>query len=199
MTFLLYHDLTVDALYGCIAILIFVILERALYLAYLSVRAARIARRIGSNLGEGTGALADLKARDPISASVARYAQLQAQSGVSREQLEDYSSALFIEVDRRISARLWVLDTIITGAPLLGLLGTILGIMETFMALAHSGVSDPGQVSQGIGMALTATAIGIATALLGLLGHNVLNRCAHVLTEDFKSFVLRLTPSAAAS
>jgi biopolymer transport protein ExbB len=67
------------------------------------------------------------------------------------------------------------------------------------MALAHSGVSDPGQVSQGIGMALTATAIGIATALLGLLGHNVLNRCAHVLTEDFKSFVLRLTPRAVAS
>jgi biopolymer transport protein ExbB len=197
MNFLLYHDLTVDALYGFIVILIFVILERALYLAYLSVRSAHIARRIGSD--RGMGSLADLKGRDPISASVARYAQLQAQSGVSREQLEDYSAALYIEVDRRISARLWVLDTIITGAPLLGLLGTILGIMETFMALAHSGVSDPGQVSQGIGMALTATAIGIATALLGLLGHNVLNRCAHVLTEDFKSFVLRLTPRAGAS
>lgn len=192
MSFLLYHDLTVDALYGCIAILIYVIIERGLYLAYLSMRSARVARQISASRQAGT--LAQLKGRDPISSSVTRYAALQAQNGVSREQLEDYSSALFIEIDKKISARLWMLDTIITAAPLLGLLGTILGIMDTFMALARGGVSDPGRVSQGIGMALTATAIGIATALLGLLGHNILHRCAHVLTEDFKSFILRLAP-----
>jgi hypothetical protein len=46
-------------------------------------------------------------------------------------------------------------------------------------------------------MALVATAIGIATALLGLLGHNILNRRAHLLTEDLKFFLLRLTPTAA--
>jgi biopolymer transport protein ExbB len=197
MSFVLYHDLTVNALYGCIAVLIFVIIERALYLAYLSVRSAGIARRLGQGRAQA-GQLADLKGRDPISASVSRYVALQAQSGVSRQELEDYSAALFIAIDRRISARLWVLDTVITGAPLLGLLGTILGIMDTFTALAQGQVSDPGQVSRGIGLALTATAVGIATALLGLLFHNILNRSAHVLTEDFKSFVLRLTPPPAA-
>lgn len=196
MSFLLYHDLTVNALYGCIAVLIFVIIERALYLAYLSVRSAGIARRLGTGRAQAAQ-LADLQGRDPISAAVSRYVALQGQCGVSRVELEDYSSALFIYIDRRISARLWVLDTVITGAPLLGLLGTILGIMDTFTALAQGQVSDPGQVSRGIGLALTATAIGIATALLGLLGHNILNRCAHVLTEDFKSFVLRLTPPSA--
>jgi len=199
MNFVLYHDLTFDALYSCIAILIFVIIERALYLTYLSVRSARIARRIGGDRKDGRGSLADLKGGDPISTAMKRYAALQSQNGISRQQLEDYSSALFIEVDKKVSARLWVLDTIITGAPLLGLLGTILGIMETFTALAQGGVSDAGQVSRGIGLALIATAIGIATALLGLLGHNILNRCAHVLAEDFKSFLLRLTPTAASS
>jgi biopolymer transport protein ExbB len=92
-----------------------------------------------------------------------------------------------------VSARLWILDTIVTAAPLLGLLGTIFGIMETFNALAAGGVSDPAAVSRGIGTALIATAIGIATALLGLLGNNVLNRRAHVMTEDFKGLLLRLT------
>jgi biopolymer transport protein ExbB len=56
--------------------------------------------------------------------------------------------------------------------------------METFNALAAGGVSDPTAVRRGIGAALIATAIGIATALLGLIGNNVLNRTAQVMTED---------------
>jgi len=93
-----------------------------------------------------------------------------------------------------VSARLWILDTIVTAAPLLGLLGTIFGIMETFNALAAGGVSDPAAVSRGIGTALIATAIGIATALLGLAGNNMLNRRAQLMTEDFKALLLSLTP-----
>ena len=197
MNFQLYHDLTFDVLYGGVAILIFVIFERGLYLSYLSIRAGRLARALGSEARAQRLRAADIRARDPISSAVVRYSEFGAKSGVSRAELEDYSSALFIEVDKKISARLWILDTIITAAPLLGLLGTILGIMQTFTALAQGGVSDPGEVSRGIGMALVATAIGIATALLGLLGHNILNRRAYLLTEDFKFFLLRLTPTAA--
>jgi biopolymer transport protein ExbB len=198
MNFQLYHDLTFDVLYAAVAISVFVIVERALYLSYLAVRSARLSRVIES--GEpASSSIAGIKGRDPISRAIVRYAAFRSSNGVSREELEDYSSALFIEVDKRISARLWILDTVITAAPLLGLLGTILGIMQTFTALAQGGVSDPGEVSRGIGLALIATAVGIATALLGLLGHNVLNRGAHLLTEDFKSFLLRLTPKAATS
>jgi biopolymer transport protein ExbB len=203
MNYQYFHDLTFDVLYACIVILIFVILERGFYLSYLGLRAGRIARKLEQPRSQAhaaelqsasVGVSADsLKASDPISRAVASYAELSLSAGVSRDRLEDYSSALFIEIDKKISARLWVLDTIITAAPLLGLLGTILGIMETFTALAQGGVSDPAEVSRGIGTALIATAIGIATALLGLVGHNVLNRRAHTLTEDFKSFLLRLT------
>ena len=198
MNYQLYHELTFDALYACVGILIFVILERCIYLAYLSLRSGRLTRAVSH---ESTPSLKpqDIKARDPISVAVARYLDSGSRAGVSREQLEDFSSALYIQVDKRVSARLWILDTIITGAPLLGLLGTIFGIMQTFTALAQGGVSDPAEVSRGIGMALTATAIGIATALLGLLGHNILNRRAQLLTEDFKFFCLRLTPAAFSS
>jgi len=197
MNFQLYHDLTFDVLYAGVAILIFVIFERGLYLGYLSIRAGRLARAVGRDARVPQLRAADIRARDPISSAIARYTELGAKGGVSRPELEDYSSALFIEVDKKISARLWILDTIITAAPLLGLLGTILGIMQTFTALAQGGVSDPGEVSRGIGMALIATAIGIATALLGLLGHNILSRRSHLLTEDFKFLLLRLTPTAA--
>ena len=80
---------------------------------------------------------------------MARYRDAAAHAGVTRGQLEDYSSALYIEVDKKISARLWILDTIITAAQLLGLLGTIFGIMQTFTALSAGGVSDPAEVSRG--------------------------------------------------
>jgi len=182
MKFEIYHQLTFDALYACIVISIFVIIERALYLGYLSLRSGRVRRLIDQDAQDGKNSLAGLRAGDPISRAMVRYANLRTQHGVSRGRLEDQSSALFIEIDSKVSARLWLLDTIITAAPLLGLLGTILGIMQTFNSLAKGGISDPGEVSRGIGMALVATAIGIATALLGLLGHNVLDRRAHLLT-----------------
>jgi len=190
MNFQRFHDLTFDVLYACIVVLVYVILERGSYLTYLSWRMNRLAKILDG--GADQEALAAVKWKDPASRAVQRYAQLIA-DGASRERQEDYSSALFIGLDKKVSARLWILDTIVTAAPLLGLLGTIFGIMETFNALAAGGVSDPAAVSRGIGTALIATAVGIATALLGLLGNNVLNRRAHVMTEDFKGLLLRLT------
>lgn len=190
MNYQRFHNLTFDVLYGCIVLLVYVILERGSYLTYLSWRMNRLAKILDGRTGQE--ALAAVKWKDPASRAVQRYARLIA-DGASRERQEDYSSALFIGLDKKVSARLWILDTIVTAAPLLGLLGTIFGIMETFNALAAGGVSDPTAVSRGIGTALIATAVGIATALLGLLGNNVLNRRAHVMTEDFKGLLLRLT------
>ncbi|MBV8306348.1 MAG: MotA/TolQ/ExbB proton channel family protein, partial [Gammaproteobacteria bacterium] len=172
---------------------VYVMLERTGYLTWLSWRMSRLSRLIEPATGGKQDPLDGLKWSDPASSAVQRYARLVA-GGASRDRQEDYSSALFIGFDKRVSARLWILDTIVTAAPLLGLLGTIFGIMETFNALAAGGVSDPTAVSRGIGTALIATAVGIATALLGLLGNNVLNRRVHVMTEDFKGLLLRLTP-----
>jgi len=186
------HNATFDVLYGCIVTLVYVILERSSYLAYLSWRMHRLSKLIDAAVDGKHDALNGLKWTDPASNAVQRYARLLA-AAASRERQEDYSSALFIGFDKKVSARLWILDTIVTAAPLLGLLGTIFGIMETFNALAAGGVSDPAAVSRGIGTALIATAVGIATALLGLLGNNVLNRRAHIMTEDFKGLLLRLT------
>jgi len=84
---------------------------------------------------------------------------------------------------------------IVTAAPLLGLLGTILGIMDTFNALSSGGISDPAAVSRGIAAALIATAVGIFTALFGLLGHNLLNRQAEAIETGFKGLLLVTTRS----
>jgi biopolymer transport protein ExbB len=196
MNFETLHDVTFNVLYGCIAALVYVVLERSIYLTWVGWRMKRLAALIDS--GKVGAGLAAVSGSDPATRAVQRYAQLLGQ-GAGRERQEDLSSALFIGIDKRVSARLWILDTIVTAAPLLGLLGTIFGIMETFRALAAGGVSDPAAVSRGIGTALLATAVGIATALLGLLGNNILNRRAHVLTEDFKALLLSLSAVAGAT
>ncbi len=192
MKYELFHNITFDALYGCVAVLFFVIIERGIYLSYLGWRMRHLAQMIDRTDKSAGHEIRAVKWADPASRAMVRYAQIMAQ-GANRERQEDFSSALFIGFDKKVSGRLWILDTIVTAAPLLGLLGTIFGIMETFNSLAAGGVSDSAAVSRGIGTALIATAIGIATALLGLLGNNVLSRRAHVLTEDFKALLLSLT------
>lgn len=191
MNFQLLHDATFDVLYGCVGLLVFIILERSVYLSLIAWRMHRNAAALDQSR-DARESMAALRAKDPVSESLLRYAQFVS-GGPAREREEDYASALFIGFDKRVSARLWILDMVVTAAPLLGLLGTIFGIMETFNALAAGGVSDPAAVSRGIGTALMATAIGIATALLGLLGNSILNRRAHVITEDFKALLLRIS------
>jgi biopolymer transport protein ExbB len=79
-----------------------------------------------------------------------------------------------------------VLDTVITAAPLLGLLGTVTGMMATFGALGTSGdvASGASAIMGGIGEALIATACGLAIAIIGLVPYNILNSQAEQAKHD---------------
>ena len=75
-----------------------------------------------------------------------------------------------------------LLDTVITLAPMLGILGTVLGIIDSFNILSLQGVENPTAVVGGIAQALISTAMGLVVALLALLPYNL-----------FRSFIQKLT------
>lgn len=183
-----FHKVCIDILYGSLVLLTFVAVERLVYYALLALRI----RKLGAVLhGSGTRhPEKTFRGRDLITLGLADYILKSNVPEVSRERIEDLSSNLYIKIASRISARLWMLDTIVTAAPLLGLLGTILGIMDTFNALSSGGVSDPAAVSRGIAAALLATAIGIGTALYALMNLNLLRRIEDHLTDGFKRLLL---------
>jgi biopolymer transport protein ExbB len=75
------------------------------------------------------------------------------------------------EIDRQRRG-LGVMDTIITLSPLLGIFGTVTGIIQAFDFLSLKGVPDPQAVTAGIAEALITTAAGLTVALMTLIPYN---------------------------
>ncbi|MFP4036181.1 MAG: MotA/TolQ/ExbB proton channel family protein [Desulfobacteraceae bacterium] len=75
----------------------------------------------------------------------------------------------------RMRRYLVVLDTMITVAPLLGIFGTVLGIISSFDLLGRSGIQDPSAVTGGIAQALITTASGLGIAILSVFPYNYFN------------------------
>lgn len=91
-----------------------------------------------------------------------------------------------------LEKRIHWLDTIITIAPLMGLLGTIIGMMGSFKVLTQSGVDDPYSITGGIAEALIATATGLVIALIGVIAHNYFNNRVKDAIYEMESAASRL-------
>jgi len=91
-----------------------------------------------------------------------------------------------------LKRRLVILDTIITLAPLLGLLGTITGMISSFGIMSDTGLGQPHAVTGGVAEALIATATGLLIAILTLIPYNYFTSRAEKEMEDIEYFASRL-------
>ena len=76
---------------------------------------------------------------------------------------------------RNMRRYMGVLDTMITVAPLLGIFGTVIGIIGSFEALGTAGIGQPQAVTAGIAQALITTAAGLGIAILSVFPYNYFN------------------------
>lgn len=92
----------------------------------------------------------------------------------------------------RLEKRIDIIDTVITAAPLMGLLGTIVGMMESFRVLSTKGVNEPNAITGGVAEALVATATGIVIALICLVAYNYLTTKVKHFIYEMESMASRL-------
>ncbi len=114
----------------------------------------------------------------------------------NRESLSDRMDETIMRLAPRIDRGLWILDTIVTLAPLLGLFGTIIGMFHAFSVLASPGHA-PTEVTSGVADALVATASGIFIAMLGLATFNTLSnqvRLVLMQLDTVRTMVLNRLP-----
>ncbi|MEO7715373.1 MAG: MotA/TolQ/ExbB proton channel family protein [Capsulimonas sp.] len=84
----------------------------------------------------------------------------------------------------KVTQRLGILDTVITVSPLLGLLGTVTGMIKAFHVVADpSSLNGPSMITGGVGEALIATATGLAIAIVTLVGYNALGEQARAVVR----------------
>nr|WP_202626266.1 MULTISPECIES: MotA/TolQ/ExbB proton channel family protein [Stenotrophomonas] len=109
-----------------------------------------------------------LRANSPLGALLA--AALEARNRPRdqiRERIEDTGRHLVHRMGRYLNA----LGTIASAGPLLGLLGTVIGMIQMFLGILDHGVGDVNQLAGGIGKALVCTATGMIVAIPALMFH----------------------------
>ncbi len=103
-------------------------------------------------------------------------------------RMETRVEATAAQIERDMSRGLWLLETIVTAAPLLGLLGTIVGMMHSFKLIGGDGLVNPSGVTGGVAQALIATAMGLVIALVALFAFNFFSRRIDRLMDELESF-----------
>jgi biopolymer transport protein ExbB len=108
---------------------------------------------------------------------------------IVKERLEDTGRHVVHELERFLDA----LGTIAAVTPLLGLLGTVTGIIKAFNAINAGGMGDPRMLSGGIAEALITTAAGLCVAIPALVGYRFLRRRVDWLVVQMEKDAIELT------
>ncbi len=96
--------------------------------------------------------------------------------------------AVMIREGQKLNAQMVLLTIAISGGPFIGLLGTVVGVMVTFAAIAASGDVNINAIAPGMAAALLATTAGLAVAIPSLFGYNYLGSKVKEFSADMHVF-----------
>ncbi|PQA42352.1 biopolymer transporter ExbB [Amnimonas aquatica] len=169
-----------------------IILERAWTLRSRRVAPPDLLADVWTQLqaGELKGeALRNLQAGSPLGALLAA-GLVNARHGreMTKEAIENAATPVVHELERYLS----LLGTIALISPLLGLLGTVVGIIDAFLVVTAGGIGDPTALAGGISKALVTTASGIAVAIPAMIMHRYYLRHIQTLTVSMEQQAVKL-------
>ncbi len=193
-----YSDGVLYALALLLLVALAVTIDRFWYLRRTILQGERVVRLVGGHERLDTAELDALARGAGALPEAVLLATALDHRGAEREELSGRLEEAIMLLAPRIDRGLWILDTIVTLAPLLGLFGTIVGMFHAFSVLAAPGHA-PTAVTAGVADALVATASGIFIAMLGLAAFNTLqNRVRLVLLQldTVKTMVMNRTTAA---
>jgi biopolymer transport protein ExbB len=177
--FILKGGLIMIPMVACGVVAVAVVFERTIY--WLRETRSRdpqkLARLLTALCAEDMSGAAQMAAgsRDPV------LRMLHAALG-QRDALSGHLQLAASSELKRAARFLNVLDTLVTLAPLLGLLGTVAGLMEAFLRVGDAALAVS-SVTGGIGVALVATACGLGIAIFALVPYNIF--CSRVTALQF--------------
>ena len=108
------------------------------------------------------------------------------------EKRDDKLLAFLLEYRQKLQANLGAIAITASISPLLGLLGTVSGMIETFNMMSLFGAGDPAVVSGGISKALITTELGLVVAIPALIIHALLNRFIRNHNTQLDTTAIRL-------
>jgi len=110
-------------------------------------------------------------------------------SGAALDAVKASVDADLVRENHRLNALMVLLTIAISGGPFLGLLGTVIGVMITFAAIAVAGDVNVNAIAPGIAAALLTTVAGLAVAIPALFGYNYLASKIKNISTDMQIFV----------
>lgn len=176
---------------GCSAVAAAIALERAWVFHRVRLRDPKLGRRVRERAAGGdlTGAAGLARGeRHPLGAALAHaLGRAAGGCGAGRGELERAAAQAAVREVRRLERGLPTLGLIAGVAPLLGLLGTVTGMIEAFRAIeALGGRVNASVLAGGIWEALLTTALGLGVAIPATVVHSALQGRVHDLVADLK-------------
>ncbi len=113
-------------------------------------------------------------------------------AGASRSHIKMLAEEVGERESMLLQRYLGLLGTLANISPLLGLLGTVLGMIEAFNVIAVQGVGTPATLGGGISEALITTAAGLSVAVPMILAHRYLSSRAELLTLELEEYSMRI-------
>lgn len=162
-----------------------VVLERAFVFLTLKPRIAKLAQSIIQSLRSGDTAAARQLCHTE-KPQVAEVFLSAVDNKKTRERAERITERNRVRMAQYFKKNLWVLGTIGSASPFVGLLGTVVGIVRAFHDMAEKGAGGFSVVAGGISEALIATAAGIIVAIIALLTYNIFVTAANSMMSGIK-------------